>query len=170
MDGPEGESLGFEEILDAYRSLTGPAQLSGKSDISSEVGAIFRPAFSQRIPDLLRMITKSYAGGLTMMVIHGMAYSGPYVETTWPGYQPFSYRTTESWSSVQPAWRHMDSIIEYLGRTQHILKAGKPRIDLAMYQSTSRWDPGRIYDSDNLQNQGLHPFLDAVYAANSCHY
>ncbi|KAL3472684.1 hypothetical protein BJX99DRAFT_234972 [Aspergillus californicus] len=155
VDGPEGESLGFKDLLDAYRSLAGPAQLSGKSDISSEVGAVFRPAFSQPIPDLLRSITRSYAGGLTMMVIHGMAYSGPYVKTSWPGYQPFSYRTTESWSRVQPAWQHMDDILAYLGRTQHILKTGKPRVDLAMFYSTSRWEPAQIYDSDNLQTQGF---------------
>jgi hypothetical protein len=68
VNGPEGESLGFADTLDAYRSLSGPAQLSGKSDISSEVGAISQPAFSQTIPELLHHITRSYAGGLTMMV------------------------------------------------------------------------------------------------------
>ena len=156
MDGPEGESLGFKDILDAYRYLSRPAQLSGKGDISSEVGAVFRPAFSQSIPDLLHLIVRSYSGGLTMMVLHGMAYSGPYVKTSWPGYQPFSYRTTESWSPIQPAWQHMDDILGYLGRTQHILRAGRPRIDLAIYKSTSSWSPGRIYDSENLQSQGLH--------------
>ncbi|KAL4732950.1 hypothetical protein BDV11DRAFT_176163 [Aspergillus similis] len=154
VDGPEGESLGFKDILDAYRSLSGPAQLSGKSDISSEVGAVFQPAYSQTIPELLRSIKKSYAGGLTMMVIHGMAYSGPYVQTTWPGYQPFSYRTTDSWNRIQPAWRHMDDVLHYLGRNQHILKSGKPRIDLAIYQSKSGWVAARIYDSDNLQAKG----------------
>ncbi|CEJ54386.1 hypothetical protein PMG11_00701 [Penicillium brasilianum] len=90
-----------------------------------------------------------------MMVIHGMAYSGPYVKTSWPGYQPFSYRTTESWSPIQPAWQHMDHILRYLGRNQHILKAGTPRIDLAMYQSSSSWSPGQISDSENLQAQGF---------------
>jgi hypothetical protein len=158
VDGPEGESLGFDNIPDAYRSLSGPAQLSGKRDISSEVGAVFQPAYSQTIPELLLSIKKSYAGGLTMMVIHGMAYSGPYAQTTWPGYQPFSYGTTDSWSRIQPAWRHMDDVLGYLGRNQHILKSGKPRIDLAIYQSNSAWTAARIYDSDNLQAKGLSGF------------
>ncbi|KAL3484600.1 hypothetical protein BJX62DRAFT_243769 [Aspergillus germanicus] len=169
VDGPEGESLGFDDNMDAYRSLAGPAQLSGKTDISSEVGAVFQPAFSQTVPELLLLITKSYAGGLTMMVIHGMAYSGPYVGTGWPGYQPFSFRTTESWSRVQPAWHHMDDVLRYLGRTQHILKTGKPRIDIAMYHSSSRWGPGRIYESDNLQKQGMpsHTLRCVVQRAKS---
>ncbi|GFF41933.1 hypothetical protein IFM58399_06440 [Aspergillus lentulus] len=154
VDDPEGESLGFEDILDAYRSLSGPAQLAGRSDISSEVGAVFQPAYSQTIPELLLSIKKSYAGGLTMMVIHGMAYTGPYAQTTWPGYQPFGYGTTDSWSHIQPAWRHMDDVLGYLGRNQHILKSGKPRIDLAIYQSDSAWTAARIYDSDNLQAKG----------------
>ncbi|GFF96762.1 hypothetical protein CNMCM6936_000537 [Aspergillus lentulus] len=154
VDNPEGESLGFKDILDAYRSLSGPAQLANKSDISSEVGAVFQPAYSQTIPELLLSIKKSYAGGLTMMVIHGMAYTGPYAQTTWPGYQPFGYGTTDSWSHIQPAWRHMDDMLGYLGRNQHILKSGKPRIDLAIYQSDSAWTAARIYDSDNLQAKG----------------
>lgn len=155
MDGPEGESLGFKGILDAYRSHSGPGQLAGKSDISSEIGAVFAPAFSQAIPDLLRSIKRSYAGGLTMMVFHGMAYSGPYEKTSWPGHQPFSYSSTESWNRIQPAWQHIDDILGYLGRNQHILKAGKPRIDLAMYQSDSGWAPAQIYKSDNLQTKGI---------------
>ncbi|CEN59796.1 hypothetical protein ASPCAL02240 [Aspergillus calidoustus] len=154
VDGPEGESLTFGDRLDAYRSLSGPAQLAGKTDISSEVGAMSIPAFSQTIPDLLLSIKKSYAAGLTMMVIHGMSYSGPYVGTSWPGYQPFAYRFTDTWSRVQPSWQHMKDTLDYLGRNQHILKAGKPRIDLAMYYSPSRWSSNQVYDSDNLQQQG----------------
>ncbi|KAL2871019.1 uncharacterized protein BJX67DRAFT_377629 [Aspergillus lucknowensis] len=154
VDGPEGESLGFGDSLDAYRSLSGPAQLAGKTDISSEVGAVSGPTFSQTIPDLLRSIKKSYAGGLTMMVVHGMPYSGPYVQTSWPGYQPFGFRFTDSWSRVQPAWRHMKDTLDYLARTQHVLRAGKPRVDLAMYYSRSRWTGERLYDSDVLQQQG----------------
>ncbi|KAF4212259.1 hypothetical protein CNMCM5878_001477 [Aspergillus fumigatiaffinis] len=154
VDGPEGESLTFGDRLDAYRSLSGPAQLAGKADISSEVGAMSIPAFSQTIPELLLSIKKSYAAGLTMMVIHGMSYSGPYVGTSWPGYQPFAFRFTETWSRVQPAWQHMKDTLDYLGRTQHILKAGKPRIDLAMYYSPSRWSSNKFYDSETLQQQG----------------
>ncbi|KAG2002791.1 hypothetical protein GB937_009557 [Aspergillus fischeri] len=85
------------------------------------------------------------------MVIHGMAYSVPYAQTTWPGYQPFSYGTTDSWSHIQPAWRHMGDVLGYQGRNQHILRSGKPRIDLAIYQSNSAWTASGIYDSDNLQ-------------------
>ncbi|KAL5041629.1 hypothetical protein BDW71DRAFT_217636 [Aspergillus fruticulosus] len=155
VDGPEGESLTFGDRLDAYRSLSGPAQLAGKTDISSEVGAVSGPAFSQTILDLLLSIKKSYAGGLTMMVIHGMSYSGPYVGTSWPGYQPFAFRFTDTWSRVQPSWQHMKDTLDYLGRTQHILKAGKPRIDLAMYYSPSRWSSKQLYDSDTLQQQAL---------------
>ncbi|KAL4981414.1 hypothetical protein BDW68DRAFT_192958 [Aspergillus falconensis] len=159
VDGPEGESLTFGDRLDAYRSLSGPAQLAGKTDISSEVAAVSGSAFSQTIPDLLLSIKSSYAGGLTMMVIHGMSYSGPYVGTSWPGYQPFAFRFTDTWSRVQPSWQHMKDTLDYLGRTQHILKAGKPRIDLAMYYSPSRWSSKQLYDSDTLQQGYAYNFI-----------
>ncbi|RAQ54329.1 hypothetical protein AFGD_005657 [Aspergillus flavus] len=166
VNGPEGESLTFGDGLDAYRSLSGPAQLAGKVDIFFEVGAVSRPAFSQTLPDLLRSIKKSYAGGLTMMVIHGMSYSGPYVQTSWPGYQPFAYAFTDTWSRVQPFWQYIKDTLDYLARTQHILKAGKPRIDLAMYYSSSWWSSKQLYDSDALQKKGRGPLISLGYWAD----
>ncbi|KAL4944149.1 hypothetical protein BDV06DRAFT_233866 [Aspergillus oleicola] len=155
LDAPEGESLGFKDIIDAYRTLSGPAQLAEKSDISSECGAEFKPAYSQTIPELLRSVKRAYAGGLTMMVLHGMGYSGPYANTSWPGYQPFRYQTTDSWNRIQPAWKHLSDVIGYMGRTQHILNTGIPRVDLAIFDSRTRWEASIIYDSDNLQDKGF---------------
>jgi hypothetical protein len=153
VDALEGEPLGFPNI-DAYRCLSGPAQLAGRSDISSECGAVFQPAFSQTIPELLKLAKRAYAGGLATMVFHGMAYSGPYAKTSWPGYQPFGYRTTDSWNRIQPAWKHMEDIVGYVGRTQHVLKTGIPQVDLAMYHADSRWEASVIYESDNLRRKG----------------
>lgn len=92
-----------------------------------------------------------------MMVLHGMAYSGAYANTSWPGYQPFGYQTTDVWNRIQPAWKHMSDIIEFMGRTQHVLKSGLPRVDLAFFDSRTLWEPSVIYDSDNLQREGMTP-------------
>jgi len=92
-----------------------------------------------------------------MMVLHGMAYSGAYANTSWPGYQPFGYQTTDVWNRIQPAWKHMSDIIGFMGRTQHVLKTGLPRVDLAFFDSRTLWEPSVIYDSDNLQREGMTP-------------
>lgn len=94
-----------------------------------------------------------------MMVLHGMAYSGAYANTSWPGFQPFGYQTTDSWSRIQPAWRHLSDIIGYLGRTQHVLKTGIPRVDLAIFDSRTEWEASVIYDSDDLQQRGAAMIL-----------
>lgn len=108
--------MGFGDVIDAYRSLTGSAHLSGKRIISTEVGAVFQPAYSQTVTDLLISIKKSFAGGLTMMVIHAYGYGGSYPGDTWPGYQAFGYSTTEMWGRAQPAWQHMNDTLAYISR------------------------------------------------------
>lgn len=89
VDAPEGESLGFGRLVDAYRQFAGPAHLFNKTVISTELGAVNTAAYSLTIPDLLQQVKRSLAGGFTMHVLHGFTYSGPYPNTTWPGYTTF---------------------------------------------------------------------------------
>ncbi|KAJ9668901.1 hypothetical protein H2201_001147 [Coniosporium apollinis] len=154
VDAPEGESLGFQEVLDAYRQFSGPAHLTGRNVISSEVGAVSTPAYSLSIPDLLFRIKRSFAGGFTMMVIHGSPYSGDYAGTTWPGYTTFFYAFTDMWNSIQPAWQHLKDSMDYIGRNQFVLQKGVPRVDLAFYLYAAPWTVTNRYPSTNLQDLG----------------
>ena len=85
LDAPELESLGFQDNVDAYRQFSGPAHLANKSVVSTEVGAVSGLPYTLTVPNLLRLIKRSWAGGVTMSVIHGSNYAGNYVNTTWPG-------------------------------------------------------------------------------------
>ena len=141
MDAPECESLGFVDSVDLYRQFSGPAHLAGKTIISNEMGAVHQPAFSLTIPELLFRIKRAMSGGVTMNVLHGSPYSGNYPNTTWPGYTAFYYVYTEMWNRVQPAWHHMKDILDYIGRNQFILQKGVVKVDLAVYQFQSPWNP-----------------------------
>ncbi|KAF2187908.1 hypothetical protein K469DRAFT_567905 [Zopfia rhizophila CBS 207.26] len=154
VDAPEGESLGFAQNTDIYRQFAGPAHLSNKSVISTELGAVNTAAFSLRIPDLLQQIKRSFAGGFTMNVLHGFPTSTPYPNTTWPGYTTFYYEFTEMWNSIQPAWQHMTDALDYIGRNQFILQQGNPQVDLAFYLYASPWFPQVQYNSTSLQDLG----------------
>lgn len=88
------------------------------------------------------------------MVIHGADYSGDYVNTTWPGYQSFGFRYTEMWSVLQPCWQHISDAMDYIGRTQLVLRKGVPKRDLAFYLYESPYVPASQYQSDNLQSLG----------------
>ncbi|KAF2472794.1 uncharacterized protein BDR25DRAFT_157719, partial [Lindgomyces ingoldianus] len=154
LDAPEGESLGFGRLTDAYRQFAGPAHLANKSVISTELGAVNVPPYSLRVPDLLQQIKRSFAGGFTMNVLHGFPTSTPYPNTTWPGYTTFYYAFTEMWNSIQPAWQHMRDTLDYVGRNQFVLQQGSPRVDLAFYLYASPWAPKTQYNSTNLRDLG----------------
>jgi hypothetical protein len=154
LDAPEAESLGFQQLTDAYRQFSGPAHLANISVISTELGAVNIPPYSLLMTDLLQQIKRSFAGGFTMNVIHGFPASVPYINTTWPGYTAFFYRYTEMWNQIQPAWDHMQENLDYVGRNQWILQQGSPRIDLAFYSYKSPWAPTIEYKSTNLADLG----------------
>lgn len=156
IDAPEGESLGFSEIPDVYRQFTGPAHLTDKKVISTEMGAVNTPPYWLTIPALLQKIKRSFAGGFTMNVIHGFPTLTPYANTTWPGYTPFNYEFTDMWNSIQPAWQHLKDSLDFIGRNQWVLQQGQPRVDLAFYAYASPWTIVERYDSDNLRSLGMH--------------
>ncbi|KAH8197840.1 hypothetical protein TruAng_007987 [Truncatella angustata] len=130
---PELESLGFSESINNYRQFTGAAHLAGRNIISTEVGATLGNAYKQRIPHLKGLFDESFAAGVNAMVLHGYAYSGEYVGTTWPGYTPFQYQYSEMWNPRQPAWKHLDDLMSYSARNSMVIQLGVPKFDLAFY-------------------------------------
>ncbi|KAI1843421.1 hypothetical protein JX265_013303 [Neoarthrinium moseri] len=130
---PELESLGFKESINMYRQFTGAAHLAGRNVISTEVGAVLGGAYKQRLPELRGLLDGSLAAGVNTMVLHGYAYSGNYVGTTWPGYTPFQFEFSEMWNPRQPAWRHFDDLMTYSARNSMIMQRGIPKVDFAIY-------------------------------------
>jgi hypothetical protein len=130
---PEIESLGFTESVNKYRQFAGAAHLAGRNRISTEVGAVLGGAYKQRVPELRSLFDGSYAAGVNVMVIHGYAYGGEYVGTTWPGYTPFQYEFSEMWNARQPAWRHFDDLMSYSARNSMISQSGISKVDVVFY-------------------------------------
>ncbi|KAF2083368.1 hypothetical protein K490DRAFT_69886 [Saccharata proteae CBS 121410] len=154
LDAPEGESLAFQNMIDAFRQFSGPAHLAGKTIISSECGAVSGAPYTQTLGDLLWSVNRGLSGGVSTHVLHGYAYSGSYANTTWPSYTTFTYMYTDMWNPNQPAWQHMKDSIDYIARNQYISQIGKPKIDVAFYQHSSPWITSVQYDNDNLETLG----------------
>lgn len=144
VDAPEGESLGFEDSVTSYRQLSGPAHISGRNVVSSEMGAVSGPAFNLTIPQFLYHGKTGFAGGITQQVLHGAPYSGNYPNTTWPGYTTFYYLYSEMWTPNLPTYGsgHLKDTLDYFGRNQWVLQRGVPKIDLAVYYYAAPWAPG----------------------------
>ncbi|KAL2882292.1 hypothetical protein SGCOL_002561 [Colletotrichum sp. CLE4] len=165
VSAPEGESLGFNDSPSLYRHLSGPAHMTRNPVVSSEAGAVSGASYTQTIPDLLRTVRRGLAGGVSMNVFHGYAYSGAYAQTTWPGYTVFSYTFTDMWGPRMPSWRSqrsengsgdgfMADAMAYVARNQFISQIGTARVDLAFYQYAAPFAK-LIYESDNLEKLGF---------------
>lgn len=154
LDAPEGESLGFSNIIDTYRQFSGPAHLSGISVISSECGALSGAPYQQTLNDLLWSVRRGLATGISMHVLHGFAYSGTYTNTTWPSYTTFTYRFSEMWNQHQPSWLHINESIHYISRNQYVSQTGTPSVDLAFYLYEAPWTVSAKYEDSNLETLG----------------
>ncbi|KAJ2987274.1 hypothetical protein NUW58_g4599 [Xylaria curta] len=154
VDAPEGESFGFDDNPDLYRHIAGPAHMAEIPVVSSECGALRTSAYSGSLRDLLWHIRRGLATGITMNVIHGFGYSGPFVNTTWPGFTTFSYIFTDMWGPRMPVWRHVNDTIAYTSRNQYLAQVGKPRVDLAFYQYAAPFDK-LVYEGNNLEDIGF---------------
>lgn len=132
--------------------------MAGRNLISTEVGAVLGGAYKQRLPELKSLIDGSFAAGINTMVIHGYAYSGGYVGTTWPGYTPFQYEYTEMWNHRQPVWRHLDDLMLYSARNSMVMQHGVPKIDIAFYyfEIPYRFGMGE-YPGSDLNEYGKRP-------------
>lgn len=135
---PECECLDFADNIDAYRQFSGAANLAGKRIISSECGANRGAAFQQTVPSLLWELKRSFAGGVNQFNLHGYPYSGPYPNTTWPGFVSFDYLYSEQNNRHQPGWDYFRDFMDYTARNQWVLQGGVPKVDVAFWLKVSR--------------------------------
>ncbi|KAI9740347.1 MAG: hypothetical protein M1834_004926 [Cirrosporium novae-zelandiae] len=172
VDAPECESLGFSHLVDGYRQYAGPANLAGKRIISTECGANMYGVYQQTLPSLLWDVKRSIAGSVNTFVLHGYPYSGPYGNTTWPGFSTFDYAFSEMHGDHQPAWDFYSNSMDFIARLSYIFQSGIPKMDLVFwqkftaypviernYQPTDLEDAGFAYEYLSPDNLGL----DEVY-------
>jgi hypothetical protein len=157
VDGVETESLEFASQIDAYRLLAGVAHLFGKQ-YSSETGATTRNfMLNQQFYD--QIINTQLAVGCTKTVRHGWASMAGAEGTQWPGHEGMWPMFSERFDYRQPGSEFYGLWCKALGRTQHVLRQGKPRIDVGILRTdhatdnligfaTRREDGTRISDEE----------------------
>ncbi|SCO30892.1 uncharacterized protein FFMR_02093 [Fusarium fujikuroi] len=151
---PELESLAFK-TPDEMSQFVGPAHLGRRNIISTEIGAVAQGAYSLTIPSLVNLFNDAFAGGVNAMMIHGMAYTGEQLGSTWPGFTPFQYIYTELWSPKQPAWKYMGEMMNYTARNQFVLQQGVAKKDLAFYLYKDPFGISDEYNGTDLRASGF---------------
>ncbi|RDW77799.1 hypothetical protein BP6252_05852 [Coleophoma cylindrospora] len=156
VDVPECESLAFNNEIDSYRQFVGPANLAQKRVISSEVGAEIDLAYQVTMPSFLWAVKRSFAAGINQLVFHGSPYSGNYGNTTWPGYDAFSYLFSDMHQRHQPAWSSYSDILDFVSRGCFILQSGVPKRDFAFWSKQTSTNPQIpvVYQASDLIEAG----------------
>lgn len=184
---PETESLYGNDHLDFYRLQAGAVHAADKPIYSMETAAEWTETwndkneegeyktrgngeknsgnYEQTFLDHLWHDQRAFACGVNQVVFHGFPYSGAYeggaVEgTQWPGFTGFeSHRWSNSWGERQPNWIFSPAYLDYVTRTQYLLRQGTPKVDLAVYRHSyyeiiDFWGPDKIFDTTTLEQNG----------------
>jgi hypothetical protein len=154
LDVPEREQVYFfDGELDGYRTLAGAVHMGhkpGYASIAAPVtGEPFQDAYGVTWRRMLDIIHQNYAGGATRATLHYFPHADA-PGAAWPGWAAFAPLRlgpdqslpglAEAWGPRQPTWRHLPDITGYLARQQLVLRAGRPRVDVAVYRH-GYWEP-----------------------------
>ena len=144
LDVAEGESLGFGEMREFFRNLSGGVHMTGRKFLSDEVLADMMAAYCLDWKSAVGTLNSNWAAGVNRMVIHGMSYesevSGKYSQ--WPGWHAFQNVFADPWGDRQPYWSEVKQLSGFIARTQAILQGGTPKMDLAVYKAQRAYGYG----------------------------
>jgi hypothetical protein len=163
VDVPEGESFGFGNDIERFKTSVAGAHLTGNPITSTELGANFGAVWNTTQAGLdangqLNQVYKAYAGGATQVVWHGFPYlqtpEGTGAQSVWPG-MTFGGNASfsEAWGPRMPQWADAKAMNDHLGRLQTVLRQGQPRFDVAMYWQEFA-TTGGILEPDNALRRG----------------
>lgn len=163
LDVAEGESLGFGEMREYFRNLSGGVHMTGRKFLSDEVLADLMAGYQLDWKSAAGTLNSNWAAGVNRMVIHGMSYesevSGKYSQ--WPGWHAFMNAFADPWGDRQPYWPEVHKLADYIARTQTVLQGGVPKLDLAVYKGQRAYGWGytelldRGYSYDVISNPHL---------------
>ncbi len=151
LDIAEGESLGFGEMREFFRNISGGVHMTGRKFVSDEVLADLMAGYCLDWKSAAGTMNSNWAAGVNRMVIHGMSYeqevSGKYSQ--WPGWHAFQNAFADPWGDRQAYWENVDKYAGFIARTQAVLQGGTSRMDLAVYKGQRAYGYGytRLMDS-----------------------
>lgn len=150
LDIAEGESLGFGEMREYFRNISGGVHMTGHKFVSDEVLADLMCGYQLDWKQAIGTLNSNWAAGVNRMVIHGMSYerevSGAYSQ--WPGWHAFQNAFADPWGERQTYWQDIHPLSDFIARTQGILQGGTAKIDLAIFkgQRAYGWGYTRLMD------------------------
>lgn len=160
IDIPETESFQQGNEIDAYRYTAAAAHASDRPIISTECCATPGTTNAFGWQNTLPIVQGNYAGGVNNVVFHGYSYNvSP--DATWPGWIRFGQNSFSENYGKQPTWELVESVADYLGREQVVLREGRQVTDVAVYRHSF---------SDQIRGGGITKYYDDAGALQSAGY
>ncbi len=144
LDIAEGESLGFGEMREFFRNISGGVHMTGRKFFSDEILADLMKGYALDWKCATATFNSNWAAGVNRVVIHGMSFEREVSDkyNQWPGWHAFQDTFADPWGERQPYWEHIRSLSDMIARTQAVLQSGKPKIDLAIYKGQRAYGCG----------------------------
>src|SRR4051794_16486128 len=164
LDTAEGESFGFGNNIERYKTVVSGVHFSGQKVASTEAHASGGNVWNSvargngGASDLFAFY-RAYAAGVTQVVYHGFPYLQTPADTgatsLWPG---FSYggntSFSEAWGPRLPQWQDYRNVNDNLARLSLVMRSGKPRFDLGVYWQQFATNAGLLASTDALHQAG----------------
>jgi hypothetical protein len=154
--------------LQFQQTIASGVHQGGGTLLSTELGAIFRPAYSMNLSDYQDLMAKEWADGVSQPFIHGFALQAP--NATWPGTTRFGETVTESWNDTNfPQWSRWPTLTSYFARGNRVLETGTAKTDVAVYSDSFLSARGNesAFDETTLQQSGYSvEYVDPVGLAD----
>ena len=107
LDVAEGESLGFGEMREFFRNISGGVHMANRKYLSDEILADLGKGYALDWKSAAATLNSNWAAGVNRAIIHGMSYetevSGKYSQ--WPGWHAFQSMFADPWGDGSLAGR-----------------------------------------------------------------
>ncbi len=144
LDVSEGESLGFGNLYDQFRNISGGVNMAEKKFVSDEILADLGAAYKITWKSSAATLNSNFAAGVNRAIFHGMAYpvEPSHKFNDWPGWHPFQAAFADPWDHRQAYWDHVSTVSGFVSRNQAVLQSGSPKMDIAIYKSQLNYGYG----------------------------
>lgn len=136
---PELESMLFAKGSEmGFKLISSGAHLYNRPVVSSETAVYFKRAFMTTPQKLKMTIDKALSCGVNQIIYHGTPYK--YFPDAYPkeGWYPFfnsglDINFSSDLNENNPFWKYINTINQYVQRSQYVLRCGKPHTDVLIY-------------------------------------
>jgi hypothetical protein len=125
------EEPAWRNSLEFQRTVASGVHQAGGTELSVELGAIFKAPYTMNLDDYKELLSKEWSAGVSHPFIHGFVFQS--AGAAWPGRTRFG-TVTENWNDRNfPQWSSWPKLTGFFARGTRVLETGSAKTDVAVY-------------------------------------